>query len=91
MKVISYTACQTSAPKGEKFKLSVHFNNLHFGMDHVCNFVLESQIEEWHMMFEKITFARASIICNNEKTYKMAYMYCFAKVKTYNKLSWLKE
>ena len=89
-KIISYTGCLTSVPKGEKIKLSVHFNNLHFGLNHVFNFVLESQIDGWYVTFEKNTFTTASIVCNNERAYKMAYMYCFTNVNAYNKLSWQK-
>ena len=76
---------------GEQITLSVHFNNKHFNDAHIRNFVLDSQLDGWQVTYQMKIFTTASITCLNDKTYKMAFMYCFTKDNVFTKLSWKKE
>ena len=80
-----------NAITGEKIKLSGHFNNEQLGNSHVRNFVLNSQIDGWQMTFQKNTFTTASMTCDNDTTYKIAFMYCFTKDNDNTKMLWGKK
>lgn len=79
-KLISYSGSLMPVHEGNKINLLVHLNSLQFDVNHSPNFVLESQIDMTCYNQKKI-FTMASILCNDEKTYKIAFMHSFANKK----------